>query len=487
MSDDRSGRPSGGTGLWTAGAVIAILLAAGWFLSQRDTTRLSDMDVSNVIAPNQTVTSATRAQEGQEGQENSAAPESSDAPNADLPITATTEPNVAVDPVAPTVDEVRIDAGGTIVVAGRAEPGSSVDILLDGEVVGTADADAEGAFAAISNVPEDDGARSLSLRSGDGDEVVSSREEIIIAPVGAAIAPVIADVDDAKSDAIAKDETAQVPQAETDQPSERPDGVASVAADTLDQEVATLEAEQSAETPQTSRALTEIAEENTATVDPENQATEGALTTELPASTSVDSDGAEPVTTAQQAETSGATTRDIALLRSDETGVTLLQTAPAPTSRIVLDTIGYTDDGVVQLAGRASDSAQQIRVYLNNRSVAQLAVDQDGGWQGIVPDVDPGVYTLRLDALSQDGSVASRLETPFKREAPSVLAAATQDVDASGTVQAVTVQAGDTLWAIARERYGDGVLYVQVFEANRRAIRDPNLIYPGQVFDLPNE
>jgi nucleoid-associated protein YgaU len=49
----------------------------------------------------------------------------------------------------------------------------------------------------------------------------------------------------------------------------------------------------------------------------------------------------------------------------------------------------------------------------------------------------------------------------------------------------VTVQPGFTLWAIAEGQYGDGVLYVQVFEANRGQIRDPDLIYPGQVFTLP--
>ncbi len=49
----------------------------------------------------------------------------------------------------------------------------------------------------------------------------------------------------------------------------------------------------------------------------------------------------------------------------------------------------------------------------------------------------------------------------------------------------VTVQPGFTLWAIAQGQYGDGVLYVQVFEANRDRIRDPDLIYPGQVFALP--
>ena len=58
----------------------------------------------------------------------------------------------------------------------------------------------------------------------------------------------------------------------------------------------------------------------------------------------------------------------------------------------------------------------------------------------------------------------------------------------AGAVRApvsVTVQPGFTLWAIAQGQYGEGVLYVQVYEANRDRIRDPDLIYPGQVFALP--
>jgi nucleoid-associated protein YgaU len=49
----------------------------------------------------------------------------------------------------------------------------------------------------------------------------------------------------------------------------------------------------------------------------------------------------------------------------------------------------------------------------------------------------------------------------------------------------ITVQPGFTLWGIAQERLGDGVLYVQVFEANRDRIKNPDLIYPGQVFSIP--
>ncbi|MAM61150.1 LysM peptidoglycan-binding domain-containing protein [Maritimibacter sp. UBA3975] len=71
--------------------------------------------------------------------------------------------------------------------------------------------------------------------------------------------------------------------------------------------------------------------------------------------------------------------------------------------------------------------------------------------------------------------------------APAVQAAAAPPAapEAEPMISAITVQPGSTLWAISRERYGDGLLYVQVFQANRDKIRDPDLIYPGQVFNLP--
>src|SRR5690606_18067249 len=48
------------------------------------------------------------------------------------------------------------------------------------------------------------------------------------------------------------------------------------------------------------------------------------------------------------------------------------------------------------------------------------------------------------------------------------------------------IRRGDNLWTIARRVYGEGIRYTQIFEANTDQIRDPDLIYPGQVFDLPN-
>lgn len=47
-----------------------------------------------------------------------------------------------------------------------------------------------------------------------------------------------------------------------------------------------------------------------------------------------------------------------------------------------------------------------------------------------------------------------------------------------------TVQSGDTLWGIAKIYYGNGAQYTKIVAANP-GIKNPNLIYPGQVFTIP--
>lgn len=104
----------------------------------------------------------------------------------------------------------------------------------------------------------------------------------------------------------------------------------------------------------------------------------------------------------------------VALLKSDADGVELLPgTAPEVTDRIALDTITYSDEGEVRLAGRAQAQASSVRVYLDNRSVGALEVDPQGRWRGDIEDIKTGIYTLRVDELDQGGDVISRVETPL--------------------------------------------------------------------------
>lgn len=180
------------------------------------------------------------------------------------------------------------------------------------------------------------------------------------------------------------------------------------------------------------------------------------------------------------------------LLMVDDRGVRVLQPAPASGSdperiaTVALDTISYDETGNVFASGRAREGAA-VRLYIDNAPVAEAALRPDGTWSTEMTDIAPGVYTLRVDQLDSEGAVLGRIETPFLREERETIAAVmaeeTEREDFSVAVR--TVQPGNTLWAIARERYGQGILYVAVYEANKDLIRDPDLIYPGQVFRLP--
>jgi nucleoid-associated protein YgaU len=48
-----------------------------------------------------------------------------------------------------------------------------------------------------------------------------------------------------------------------------------------------------------------------------------------------------------------------------------------------------------------------------------------------------------------------------------------------------TVQKGDSLSKIAKREYGDAQAWRRIYEANRDAIENPDLIYPGQVIRIP--
>lgn len=229
-------------------------------------------------------------------------------------------------------------------------------------------------------------------------------------------------------------------------------------------------------------------------------------------------------------------TAPAALLVTEEGAVVLQDAAPADpalAAQVMIDTISYAPTGAVQVGGRGAGGAS-LRLYLDNAEVASVSVPPGGRWLVTLGDTLPGLYTLRVDQIDASGKVSSRFETPFQRETLDALAEVAAPESAPGSAPktapeaasrvaapepavpetapelaadvapetapdsppdpvgettpaavTITVQPGFTLWGIAQERLGDGVLYVQVFEANRDTIKDPDLIYPGQVVSIP--
>ena len=141
-----------------------------------------------------------------------------------------------------------------------------------------------------------------------------------------------------------------------------------------------------------------------------------------------------------------------------------------------LNTVDYDDKGAIRFSGSAKPSAS-VRVYVDNKPVGEASVDAFGQWT-LTPlgPMQPGVHQLRVDQLRGNGRVQQRVELPFQR-----VAASFKGVPPGKMV----VQPGQNLWRIARQTYGSGVRYTVIFLANREQIRDPNRIYPGQVFAVP--
>ena len=175
------------------------------------------------------------------------------------------------------------------------------------------------------------------------------------------------------------------------------------------------------------------------------------------------------------------------MLLADATGVRVVQDGGAgpEVQAVSIDAISYDSAGDVALSGRTTTDGA-VRVYIDNQPLL-TAEGQGGQWRAELPQVDTGTYTLRVDELDDTGAVVSRTETPFRREAvEDIQALASAQPTQTAPVSLLTVQPGNTLWGIARGKYGDGLLYVRVFEANADRIRNPDLIYPGQIFALPD-
>ncbi|SEG03337.1 Nucleoid-associated protein YgaU, contains BON and LysM domains [Jhaorihella thermophila] len=446
----------------------------------------------------------------------------------------------ARDAGAPVLDLVRVDTDGSAVIAGKAPAGSRVTLLLDDEQLDSFEVDRTGSFARFLDIPVGDTPRVLTaIAEHDGAQVLSP-DQIILAPVAGAEPEVeLAQAEPQQGKTAPSDaaETSSAPasaggvearESAQGQPRVDAEGVADeTIAQSADVGEGPPEAEHemAPEAVAVAPAATEPAAPAQTALKPEfPQAVSdgtGSAANQSPVvaqkATGADETGtaaatvprsvapsaspsespalaqpAESVASAEPAGEEAPKPAAVAVLRAGKDGVELVQPATAPSpeemDRVALDVIGYSDAGEVMLTGRARGGSS-VRVYIDNKAVRDLAADEQGRWKGTLEGIDPGVYTLRLDEIGEGGEVLSRIETPFKREAPEALqppADAGADAPArTAPVRRVTVQKGDTLWAISRERYGLGVLYVRVFEANRDQIRDPDLIYPGQVFTLP--
>ncbi|WP_062011667.1 LysM peptidoglycan-binding domain-containing protein [Aureimonas sp. AU4] len=196
----------------------------------------------------------------------------------------------------------------------------------------------------------------------------------------------------------------------------------------------------------------------------------------------------------------------------------------------------------LSVAGAAPEGSR-LNVYLDDKLVGQAGGTADERFiANAMADVSVGQHVVRIDEIGRDGAVIARAEVPFTRPdensmaaiapsvppeaprstvpvgpdtdgaaAPSPTASAVSEATVTPSTGAepavaasqgpetviqpalqaaqakVIIRRGDTLWGISRRAYGQGVRYTVIYLANGDQIRDPDRIYPGQVFRMPDD
>lgn len=370
---------------------------------------------------------------------------------------ATTTQPAPAGVVAPTFDVVRVEGNGSVVIAGNAAPNAKVEIVHGSTVLGETTAGADGAFAIVLDDPLKPGDYQIVLRSTAPDSVVAtSTQTAVVSVPEQAGGQVLAMVEEPGKPA----ELLTVPKPADQAQAEAP----------------------KTETPQAQPG-----------------ATEAPIST-APATPDAAGNAAAPVT-------------------------------PVPGAKIVVEAVEI-DGSKVFVAGLA-DPGRKVRAYANEILLGDALTSPDGHFLiEAARDLPVGEYTIRVDGLDADGTkVVVRATVPFQREpgesiaavapttpattetkpadtaaaAPATAPAATGEQKPAETAAAATTEApattvapklehvnsaviirrGDTLWRISRRVYGHGVRYSTIYLANQEQIADPDRIWPGQVFKVP--
>lgn len=100
---------------------------------------------------------------------------------------------------------------------------------------------------------------------------------------------------------------------------------------------------------------------------------------------------------------------------------------------------------------------------------------------------DYGTKTIKVETEAKKTTAAVTQQTQTPKQTTTKTATVTNERAATTAPKATTytVKKGDTLWGIAKKFLGNGAKYNLIFNANKDKIKNPNLIYVGQTFTIP--
>ena len=143
----------------------------------------------------------------------------------------------------------------------------------------------------------------------------------------------------------------------------------------------------------------------------------------------------------------------------------------AETAEVVVDDAAVAERVAVASNNVKAGTAGELQ---KEPKLTQTVVDVQAQVEDLAGSTSDIYFEVEVSGASSKGVGGEPVELDASLRAP------------SATFRVKTVQPGSTLWAIAKESYGAGIEYFKVFDANKERIRDPDLIYPGQVFEIPD-
>ncbi|SFO28587.1 Nucleoid-associated protein YgaU, contains BON and LysM domains [Cohaesibacter marisflavi] len=404
--------------------------------------------------------------------------------------------------LAPTFDIVRVEPDGNTLVAGRAQPGWTVELKNGSAILSKAVANTDGEWVMILNDPLGEGVSDLSLsaQSEDGGEAIASQSSVTVAR------------------SAEKDGELLVVETE---PGKASKILASIAKPKA-AEASTEAAEPAESSGETETASAETAGDASAQVVSLDNASVGAPVAEPSANaapmqegTNTKAGGSEPMAVASKdtgtdalvdatQDTSPAQTA-VAQESASEQVVPAQAALEKPADDATAQSISIEaveiEGDMLFVAGAAEPSGSMLRLYIDNGEVASARSGERGRFLfDNNVSLDAGSHVARVDLLDgSNGDVLTRAEVTFSKQAGGL-----QIVSAEGTLgdkvqrgvsasaesgavetKKVIIRRGDNLWTIARRVYGAGIRYSTIYDTNNDQIRDPHWIYPGQVFELP--
>ncbi|MCB0215026.1 MAG: LysM peptidoglycan-binding domain-containing protein [Chloroflexi bacterium] len=136
---------------------------------------------------------------------------------------------------------------------------------------------------------------------------------------------------------------------------------------------------------------------------------------------------------------------------------------------------------------KAAKAAEKVDVKADPEGKQQAkAIDLQAELRKRDADIRAAAKAAQEDKVRNELLAERRKLRELRREYEAEMAKQAE-AHAKAEQMTYTVAAGDTLWAISSRFLGNGARWGEIYEANKDQIKNPNLIYPGQTFIIPDD